>query len=155
MKGVALLRIRGAVETDTETIAVLSGQLGYPAPTSEVQERLQRILTQGDGLVFVAEIGGRVVGWVHVHGKHDLESPARAEIGGIVVDERHRRRGIGEELMAAAEDWARSMRYATLRLRSNVIREDAHRFYRRLGYSETKRQVVLSKVVTESDITDP
>jgi hypothetical protein len=37
------------------------------------------------------------------------------------------------------------MRYAKVRARSNVIREDAHRFYRRLGYRETKRQAVLSR----------
>ncbi len=139
--------IRSAVETDVEAIAALSGQLGYPAQPAEIKARLERIQAQGDGQVLVAEVGGRVVGWVHVRGEHTLESPALAAISGLVVDEGQRRRGVGAELMAAAERWAVSMRYDTVRLRSNVIREAAHRFYRRLGYSEAKRQVVLSKVV--------
>lgn len=139
--------IRSAVEADANAIAILSGQLGYPARTAEIEDRLRRIETEGDGRVFVAEVRGTVVGWVHVYGAHVLESPPHAEIGGLVVDEGHRGRGIGIELMTAAERWAASMSYATVRLRSNVIREAAHNFYRRSGYSETKRQAVFSKSV--------
>lgn len=149
--------IREAVETDSKAIATLSGQLGYSALPSEIRDRLKRIQKLGDSQVFVAEIEGTVVGWVHIYGAHVLESPAHAEIGGLVVDESHRGRGIGRELMAEAERWAASMRYATVRLRSNLIRETAHSFYKRLGYSETKRQAVFTKAlaVEESRETGP
>jgi GNAT superfamily N-acetyltransferase len=139
--------IRSAIDKDAGAIATLSGQLGYEVSRTEAQDRLAAIRARSDGEVFVAESGGTVVGWVMVVGAHPLVNPACAEIGGLVVDEGRRGRGIGRELMAAAEGWAVSMGYASVRLRSNVIREAAHAFYRRLGYSETKRQAVFSKAV--------
>lgn len=146
------MTIRTAVEDDAETIAVLSGQLGYPAHPSEVRDRLKKLRARGDGEIFVAQTGRAVAGWVHVYGSHILETPAHAEIGGLVVDDRHRGRGIGRDLMAAAERWAASAGYATVRVRSNVVREAAHEFYRRLGYSETKRQAVFSKTVAAGGV---
>jgi hypothetical protein len=50
-----------------------------------------------------------------------------------------------EGQVIVAENWAAAMQYAKVSVRSNVIREDAHRFYTRLGYRETKRQAVLSR----------
>jgi GNAT superfamily N-acetyltransferase len=137
--------IRTAVESDADALADLSVQLGYPSGPAEILDRLRGIQARAEGQVIVAEIGGTVIGWIHILGVHGLESPAHAVIVGLVVDERHRNRGIGADLVAAAERWATAMRYAKVRARSNVIREDAHRFYRRLGYRETKRQAVLSR----------
>ncbi|HJW09461.1 MAG TPA: GNAT family N-acetyltransferase, partial [Holophagaceae bacterium] len=74
-----------------------------------------------------------------------LGSPDRAEVGGLVVDEAFRGRGLGSQLMAAAEAWAQAKGFATVRLRSRLQRERAHAFYHQLGYEETKRQVVLEK----------
>lgn len=137
--------IRDAVASDADALAALSVQLGYPSSATEISERLEGIQTRGDGRVVVVVFGGTVVGWIHVLGVHVLESPPHAEIVGLVVDERLRGRGIGAELVAAAEHWAAERRYAKISVRSNVIREAAHRFYRRLGYHETKRQAVLAK----------
>lgn len=139
--------IRDAVEADAEAIALLSTHLGYPAGPVDIRDRLKTIRDRGDGQVFVAEDRGRVVGWLHVLGVHILESAAHAEIAGLVVDEGHRGRGMGSDLVAAAERWAATMGYPVLRVRSNVIREAAHRLYRRLGYAELKRQAVFAKSV--------
>jgi GNAT superfamily N-acetyltransferase len=46
--------------------------------------------------------------------------------------------------MVAAEDWARGKGYNVVRLRSNVMRADAHGFYDALGYPSTKTSRVLS-----------
>jgi hypothetical protein len=35
--------------------------------------------------------------------------------------------------------------YRKLRVRSNVVREDAHRFYEREGFRRTKTQMVLDR----------
>jgi GNAT superfamily N-acetyltransferase len=139
--------IRAAAAGDAEAIADLSGQLGYPATGEEVRARLDQIERRGDGQVFVATEGGAVAGWIHVFGTLVLESPASAEIGGLVVDGKSRGRGIGAALMSAAEAWAREAGHGTVRLRSNVIRERAHRFYERLGYARTKQQVVFARTI--------
>ena len=48
-------------------------------------------------------------------------------------------------LLAAAEAWAREHGFASMRVRSNILRERAHRFYLREGYIEKKRQAVFLK----------
>ena len=58
--------------------------------------------------------------------------------------------GVGAQLLHAAEQWAAKNGFGRMRVRSNVVRERAHRFYLREGYRERKRQVVFDK-----DLTDP
>lgn len=53
--------------------------------------------------------------------------------------------GVGATLLAAAEAWAAARGHDTLRVRSNVIRVDAHRFYERLGYERVKQSLVFQK----------
>lgn len=139
--------IRPAREGDAGRIAALSGQLGYPAAEGDVLGRLRAIGQRPDHAVFVAEAAGRVVGWVHVYTVATVESPAHAEIGGLVVDEAHRGRGIGRALMQRVEAWARDAGLGTVRLRSNVIRAEAHAFYERIGYAPVKTQKVFAKVL--------
>jgi GNAT superfamily N-acetyltransferase len=142
------LRIRPAAAADAAAIAALSRQLGYPADPAEIVERLAAIVDRGDALVLVAEDEeGTVAGWIHVMGSHLLEGPPRAEITGLIVDEAHRRLGLGAALMAAAEAWAASSGYGEVRLRSNVVREQAHSFYEQLGYARTKTQLVFAKTI--------
>jgi GNAT superfamily N-acetyltransferase len=140
--------VRAARAADAERIAVLSGQLGYPATSTEVRARLQRL--EGDdehaALVAVAP-DGELVAWLHVHLVHLLELDTQAEISGLVVDDAWRRRGVGALLMRHAEQWAREQGCKTIRLRSNVIRERAHRFYDRLGYELQKTQKVFRKTL--------
>jgi len=137
--------IRPATGMDAEAIAILSGQLGYPSTADEIRTRLGEIRARGEGKVLVAELNGVVRGWVHVFGARVLESQPHAEVGGLVVEEGSRGRGIGRQLIEAAEEWAASMGYARLRVRSNVVRESAHRFYQALGYPHIKRQAVFEK----------
>ncbi|HUX38845.1 MAG TPA: GNAT family N-acetyltransferase [Rectinemataceae bacterium] len=67
------------------------------------------------------------------------------ELTGLVVDEGHRRRGLGELLMEAAERWTRAKGLGSLRLKTNVVRKEAHLFYERLGFAKVKQQFSYSK----------
>jgi GNAT superfamily N-acetyltransferase len=70
-----------------------------------------------------------------------------AEVGGLVVDENHRGRGIGRILMQHAEQWARGRGCETVCVRSNVVRERAHVFYQGIGYDNIKTQRMFLKVL--------
>ena len=134
--------------SDSPDVAELCLELGYPVTVEQVERRLAEITSDSDHVALVAESeDGRVVGWVHVHGSKLLLSSPRAEIGGLVVAAECRRRGVGRALMVAAEGWARDKGYGGIRVRSNVIRSDAHDFYRGLDYSSTKRSHVFEKVL--------
>ncbi|WP_116244732.1 GNAT family N-acetyltransferase [Nocardiopsis sp. FIRDI 009] len=58
----------------------------------------------------------------------------RAQIEAVRVHADERGNGVGADLMAWAEAEARRRGCALLQLTSDATREDAHRFYERLGY---------------------
>lgn len=130
--------IRIASTADAEQIAQLCGQLGYPATSSETEERLRAVSRSSEHVVYVAEVGGRLVGWIHVYARPSLTTEYSAEVAGLVVDEQYRSGGVGQALLAEAERWAKDKGCRSVRLRSNVTRERAHAFYERLGYETVK-----------------
>jgi GNAT superfamily N-acetyltransferase len=137
--------IRAARPADSARIAVLTEQLGYPSSEADIRTRLATLGAREDHAFYVAEVDGEVAGWIGVRTDLSLEGGGYAEIVGLVVDERRRGKGLGEDLVHAAEAWARAQGATKLRVRSNVIRDRAHRFYLRLGYTITKRQVVFDR----------
>jgi GNAT superfamily N-acetyltransferase len=137
--------VRAASPDDAAQLAELSGQLGYPAQPEEMKRRLARVKPNDDHAILVAEQQGGVVGWVHVFLYHSIENGTRAEVGGLVVDERCRSQGVGHQLLARAEQWASEKGCRAIGLRSNVIRERAHAFYEREGYRVIKTQKTFRK----------
>jgi len=132
---------------DAPAVAGLSEQLGYaPLLPALIADRLALFaFSQGHGC-YVAERDGRILGWVDVFSVHMLISPHFfAEIGGLVVDTKARRQGVGRALMAQAEAWAREHGYAEVRLRSGLHRTEAHEFYRSIGYELAKTSHMFRK----------
>jgi hypothetical protein len=92
------LKIRHAKSADAPRIAVLTGQLGYPATAAEMRKRLLGIKTASQHAVFVADSpGDGVIGWLHVSKQPLLESATRAEVNGLVVAEGQRSLGAGAQ----------------------------------------------------------
>lgn len=131
---------REARPDDAPCLARLATQLGYPTTAEEAARRAARVLGRPGHAVFVADVGGEVAGWLHVADSVSLESDPSAEIAGLIVAEAHRGSGIGAGLVAEAERWSRSRGAALLRVRSNVTRVRARRFYEREGFAVTKSQ---------------
>ncbi len=140
------MHIREATIDDTEALALLSGQLGYAAGASMIAKRLGGIAAYPAGVVLVAESDdGVAVGWAEVSLQRHLVHDTRAEIAGLIVADDTRGQGIGVALLRAVEAWSREQGVAELVVRSNVVRERAHRFYLREGYAEEKRQAVFTR----------
>lgn len=140
--------IREARPFDSARIATLTEQLGYPATEAGIRERLETLGAGGNHAFYVVEADGIVAGWVGVRTDLSLESGPYAMIVGLVVDEARRGERLGERLVLAAEAWARGRGATRLRVHSNVVRERAHNFYQRLGYTIAKRQAVFLKDLT-------
>jgi GNAT superfamily N-acetyltransferase len=137
--------VRVASTSDAEAIARLSEQLGYPTDDDMLKKRLSALLGSTLDSVYVAEADGTVVGWLHVFASVRLESVATAEIGGLIVDQAQRGKGVGERLVEEAEGWAQRLGLSRIRVRTRATRTEAHRFYAREGYRRTKLQHVLDK----------
>jgi GNAT superfamily N-acetyltransferase len=148
-------RIRPATAGDGEGMADLTTQLGYPTTAEQSRERMQRVADLQRGQIFVAEAAGRVIGWTHVAPQYCLEAEPWAEVLGLVVDQAWRGCGVGGELIRSAEAWAHAHGFTLLRLRTNIVREEAHAFYRRRGFVQLKTQHVFVKDLSPGQATDP
>jgi GNAT superfamily N-acetyltransferase len=136
------LLIRRAADADLPRIVELlaKGSVpGEPSPEggdiAPYRSALHEI-EAGTGAVLVAELGDEVVGvcqlivFRHLHRRGGL----CAEIESVHVHPDHRGAGIGSTLIAAAVERARALGCYRVQLTSNRAREDAHRFYERLGF---------------------
>lgn len=148
-----MTEIRSASMSDASAIAELSHQLGYPTSGEQAESRLSAVLGSTEHAVIVACVDGDLVGWIHVFLALRIESDQFAELGGFVVAETHRRRGIGRRLLATVEQWVVTHGVAMLRVRSRSDRTDARAFYENLGFSVTKEQHVFDKALERSILT--
>jgi (aminoalkyl)phosphonate N-acetyltransferase len=147
MMSVNTAHIRPIREEDAAVAAALCTQLGYPMDAAAVLARMTQIAGDAHRAVLVACMDDVVVGWIDLSVEYHLQSEPAALIGGLVVAEAARGRGIGRQLCKAAEEWARAQGVARLRVRSNAIRERAHAFYLRDGYARVKTSAVFEKTL--------
>jgi GNAT superfamily N-acetyltransferase len=141
------VKVRAARVEDAPALARLSGQLGYPATIEQILARMAVIQDDPSSGLFVAEMSGAVVGWMHLLNQHLIEYGSRVEVAGLVVDEAARGRGIGRCLMDRAEEWTRERGSHTIHLRSNVTRAGAHAFYEHLGFKHVKTSKTFRKMI--------
>ena len=140
--------VRPAEARDVTAIARLAGELGYPSTAEEVRSRLAVIEGDPRHATYVAAVtGGEVIGWIHLSEVHSPGGDPRAEITNLIVDSRSRSAGVGRLLAERGEQWAREQGLSVIGVHSNVVRERAHAFYLRLGYTVTKSQKVFRKTL--------
>jgi GNAT superfamily N-acetyltransferase len=140
--------IRPATVEDASAVAELSGQLGYPVPAAAVAARLARLVGRDDQVVLAAVDGaGQVAGWIHGAEEDLVEAERRCEILGLVVDQRRRRSGIGQRLVAEVEAWAVGRGLREMSVRTNLARLESHPFYQSQGYRRVKTQEVYRKPI--------
>lgn len=147
MKKAGEIKIRLARTKDAPRLAELACELGYPSTTQDMKARLATLKPASTHAVFVAEAPDGVIGWVHVTRNFLLDVPVRAEINGLIVSGAVRSQGAGKLLVQAAEAWARKRKCTGINVRSNVIRERAHKFYEREGFQHYKTQKAFRKAL--------
>jgi GNAT superfamily N-acetyltransferase len=133
--------IRTALLSDAPAVAVLLTELGAAGvDAAEARRRLAR----GREQVHVAERDGEVGGLVATTVEHYLghELPV-LHVTALVTSPAARGAGAARRLMAAAMDRAAAHRCAGVELTCGLAREDAHRFYRSLGYAATSTRYWL------------
>lgn len=105
------------------------------------------------GDVVVAEVDGEVVGICQVmvfpHFQHTGQWCCELESVHVRADLRSQ--GIGTRLLSRAEEIARDRGCYRVQLTSRNVREDAHRFYRRLGFEQTSQG--FKKLLGPYDLT--
>jgi GNAT superfamily N-acetyltransferase len=130
------ITIRAASPDDAPVLSRLSNQLGYDRPVEETRDRIAR--SSNLEALFVAEVDGEIVGWIHGYDVELVQYPRFMEIGGLVVADQSRGTGIGRRLVEAVVEWGRDRGHSEVRVRSNVIRDGAHAFYEGIGFTREK-----------------
>ena len=120
------------------------GELGYPAWPDEIPARLKELaLDAQSSVVWIAELEGTVVGIATAKKFPAIHQSAPVVwLTVLVVSEKARGRGVGKRLVAEAEEWARDQGARKIALTSALHREEAHDFYKRLGYEHTGVRLV-------------
>ena len=134
--------MREAVPGDRGAMGALLAELGYPTDASTLVRRLGRLDSEPSVRVLIAERGGSVIGLASLHVLHLLERPPLGRLSAIVVGVSERRRGAGLALVERIEEEARAAGCDRLEVTSGEWREDAHAYYRDLGFEETSKRFI-------------
>ncbi len=142
------LAIRNAGVADSEPIARLVSDLGYPTSARQMQRRLEVIFEDEDYHTLVACEDGQIVGFVGTRSGPLYEDDERhGQIMALAVAPRYQRRGVGRMLMRAAELKLVERGARVLVVTSGDHRSDARAFYESCGYSFTGRRYRKSVAV--------
>jgi GNAT superfamily N-acetyltransferase len=142
------IQIREIRVQDAEAAASLSAELGYPVEAAVMADRIRAIKALPDHAVYVASLpDSGIAGWIHAGVEHPLQAEKRVDIGGLVVASAARSLGVGRQLLAKVEEWARERGIGTMFVRSQIKRDRAHQFDLREGYRRIKTSAVFSKLL--------
>jgi GNAT superfamily N-acetyltransferase len=141
------LTVRPIRSEDALAVAELIVQLGHNRAAEDVRKWIDALRARPGQAAFVAERNSEVVGWIEVSLEHRLQYDSLGLIGGLVVRDGLRSLGIGRRLCEEAEEWTRRQGVKKIRVTSRSTREDAHRFYLRDGYRQTKISVFFEKML--------
>lgn len=138
--------IRDAVPGDAPALTHLNTvAMGYDYPLDRTETKLKTLLASGRDKILIAELEGKVIGYLHLVDYDVLYADHMKNIMGIAVDPDFRRMGIGSALLEAGEAWAKASGAAGVRLVSGESRTGAHALYRSVGYKGNKMQLNLKK----------
>jgi aminoglycoside 6'-N-acetyltransferase I len=139
--------IRSATISDSDELARLVSELGYPTSPAQMHGRLEAILADADYSTLVALIDAQIAGFigVAVHPSYEADG-LYGQIMALVVASAHRRRGIGKALVASAETLLTRRGVQVVVVTTGNHRAEAHAFYEKSGYVFTGRR--YRKVLT-------
>lgn len=138
-----MMKIRQATIEDSAVITQLMAQLieasdyeGWQVSPERVEESLRKMADNDAYQVLLAEDEGQVVGLLSLSFRHTLFHPApSALIDELVVEQGHRRQGVGQQLMAEAIERCRAAGCCEIEVSTERSNEAAQEFYRQHGFS--------------------
>jgi ribosomal protein S18 acetylase RimI-like enzyme len=138
------MNIRPLTLADVPFAVPLMAELGYPVEAGALAGRFAALSRSPDDVVFVAQQDdGKLAGLIACHSFEMLHRPGRlGRITALVVAEAFRGRGIGRQLLSAAEDHLRAHGCIKLEVTSAGHRDGAHAFYESQGYAEQRVRFV-------------
>ena len=151
----ASIIVRSATESDSSNIAALLSELGYRLEVAQVRDNIALLSSSASDRVLVAEamagttadtgakVVSSIVGVLSFHVIplfHVVGNLGR--ITSLVVNAQWQRRGVGSQLLQAAEEFGWSQGCVRIEVTSGDRRAGAHEFYQRWGYQCDERRFI-------------
>ena len=139
--------MRKAESRDVKVLCdLMKGLSGHAISPAQMRNRLQMVEDSKIDSLFVCEENKEIVGLLGFRIRENLEEKSRfGEISAVVVDTVKRRNGVGRFMMEHAEKLAKEYGCKGMWLVSGFAREEeAHKFYKQLGYTITGYRFVKS-----------
>lgn len=144
--------IRHATKSDLSEIVKMATEMAelhhqldaYYKPASQYQnleDDLEKELGDKDGLMLVAEDGGKIVGYFRGSVEKAPDYASVKKIGvvyDLFVKPEHRKAGTGGKLMDAAMDWFNTKKVKNIELSVDARNAGAVNFWKKSGFLEYK-----------------
>lgn len=125
------------LEKDLYDVHQLTIQLGYPSTLKNIKQRWERIHQDSHYQTLVIEQDSHVIGYADFIQEYTWEfDGGYLRIQAFVIDQAHRGKGIGKQLMAVIEQIAKEQGFKMIQLNSGNREEryPAPAFYQGLGF---------------------
>src|SRR5712691_2247684 len=146
-----MVRVRAVKTADRAEYVRMRSALWPDADVAELDAEVEQILVDPDQPVFVTERdGGGLCGMVEARVRafaNGVDEAPCAFVEGWWVDADMRRTGIGRDLIAHVEDWARSRGFHELGSDAELNNTVSHRAHTALGFEERERVVCYRKLL--------
>lgn len=145
------MKIRAYAEGDWAEWLRMSRALFPEYAPDDLAKGMREFSARSDGEVFVIDRGdGSLGGFVEAGSRPYAEGCDTSPVGYVeawYVDDDLRRRGYGQALLHAAEDWARQQGYREMASDALLDNETSHRAHKASGYTEVERIVTFRKAL--------
>jgi GNAT superfamily N-acetyltransferase len=131
------MEISALKESDLPELVRLYRQFrGEDSPLEDMERTFRRLDSDGNYILLAARENGHLVGSVLGILCRELYGPCRPfmVVEDVIVDQAHRRRGIGKALMRRIEQKALENQCSSIMLVTDAKRVEALGFYENLGY---------------------
>lgn len=131
------LILRDADTADTDDLALLMNELGYPTTAEEMKIRFEAIVDHPDYKTLLAVFNEEIVAMAGlIKGRYYEKNGCYVRMVAFVVKQANRNKGIGKVLIRAVEEWAieQGCRTVLFTSRKSDERKDAYAFYQKSGY---------------------
>jgi GNAT superfamily N-acetyltransferase len=136
------MSIRTANINDAANIRSLLSQLGYPTQLEGLTDKIERLINHPDQSLIVYDDGSvKAVMSIHFTPQLGLEGDF-AIISYFAVDEAARSEGIGRKLEDHCVRLAKDRNCDRIQVHCHIRRTEAHRFYERQGYQESRKYFI-------------
>lgn len=141
-------KIRRCMVSDAHRIYELCRiSLGYDFTEQQVEANVRKLIGSSENLLMVAvDDDDEVVGFMHASNHDPVYAPPMKDIKAIAIYDEYRHMGIGKQLVAAVEKWARETGASGLRVNSGVEQKSAVTFYKSCGFDYIKTLYNLRKM---------